>query len=78
MSNNENPTFTVANPIPLFSVDMIKELDEFYPKETPLPGSKSPDELWFDNGKRWLIDQLLERLEGTDIAQQKGDITVNV
>ena len=77
MSNNDNPVFNVANPIPLYSQDLIKELDKFYPKETPLPG-KSPDALWFDNGKRWLIDQLLERLEGTNIVQQKGDITIHV
>ncbi len=77
MSNLSNIKHTVANPIPLFAVDLIEELDKFYPPRIAEPGTPL-DRLWFDNGKRALIDELKERLLGTNTAQLKGDMTINV
>ena len=76
-NNNDEVAYTVAHPLPLLSEDLIKELDDFYPHRIAKPGTPI-DKLWFDNGKRALIDELKERLTGTNYAQLKGDMTINV
>ncbi len=69
--------FKINNPIPLMSEDLINELDKNYPRQAHQPGTNL-DRLWFDNGKRDLIEELIERLGSTNYAKLKGDITVNV
>jgi len=76
-NNNNEKEYAIGNPIPMFSEELIKELDRDYPTKTYTPGI-SQAELWQYNGMRTLIEILLERMEGTNMEQLKGDMTINV
>ena len=72
---SQDDEFIYVSPVPLMSEDLIKQLDHDYPMITPTPGD-SIEKIMFESGQRRLIDTLLERLEGTNMAQLKGDIEV--
>ena len=63
------------NQVPLMSEDLIKQLDHDYPAITPEP-TDSVMKIMFEAGRRRLIDTLLERMAGTNMAQLKGDIEI--
>jgi len=68
---------TVANPIPLFSEDLIDNLDRDFPSINPTP-QDSLAKIMYAAGARMIVDTLLERKRGTNLAKLKGDITINV
>jgi myosin-crossreactive antigen len=59
--------------IPVFSIDLIEELDEIYPVITPEP-KMSKDQIMYKAGQRSVIDRLMilkeeaqkEGLEGSE------------
>lgn len=51
--------------IPMFSADLIKQLDEAYPARCP--SLSDPERtIWFNAGARALVDNLKERLRTTN------------
>lgn len=50
--------------LPIYSIDLIKELDKYYPNTYPLL-TDTDREIWYKAGQRSLINKLLSLLEET-------------
>lgn len=61
--------------LPLLSVDLINDLDKLYPHRCPKMGTPS-ERIWFDSGKRELIDFLLSRIQHPDAEQELPTVLV--
>lgn len=47
--------------LPVFSVDLIRQLEHDYPERCPDPNDSTP-EMWMKAGERRLVRNLIERL----------------
>lgn len=65
MPNNNNNN---DNNLPVYSHDLIKELDILIPHRCPTP-DMTEREIWMYAGKRQLIDSLKARDEEEDVTQ---------
>lgn len=60
--------------IPVYSVDLIKELDKLYPERSPEP-SQSDREIWMAVGARRLVRALIAKVKA-DETEEMNQINV--
>jgi hypothetical protein len=63
---------TMEQGIPLYSEDLIKELDRLYPRKTPTP-DEPMERIMFQSGQRKLVDNLLYLLDKQKEDQKMGE-----
>lgn len=60
-SHKKGGEFSIEK-LPVFSADLILELDKMYPDKCPSL-NETPKEIWFKAGQRDVVNMLLSRLD---------------
>lgn len=59
--------------IPVYSIDLIKQLDEIYPPRPPQM-HQTDREIWMDAGKRQVVELLLQYVEVEQDEDNQQDL----